>query len=465
MLTAYGAEVVVTPDRGRARQPRVVLRRVRPARARDPRRVQAQPVLEPERSALATTRPPAPRSGATPTAGSRTSSRASARAARSPAPAGTCGGVGRRRAHHRRRPRGLGVLGRHRPPVPRRGRRRGLLADRLRPRRAARDHRGLRRRVVRDDPPARARGGPPRRRVERHGRASRRSRPRATLGPDDVDRGAAARRRPRLPRQDLQRQVDARPTASRRARDGHTVADCSPRKADRTSPDSCTRTRTTPCARPIDIMTQYGVSQLPVLSAEPPVVHRRGRRRRSTRRPARRTSSPAGEADRRGRRAGRRPAAAHRRRRAGGRARVGARDGRRAARHRRRQTRRRLTRARPARLPLGLTGRHHASEAPHHDRARRRTLQHPRHPRRARSPTRPPAPSSRRLPHLHLRAGRHRRPAQRLRVLARRQPHPHRARGAARRPRGRRPRLLVRVRASPPRTRCCAPCSPPATTS
>ena len=56
---------------------------------------------------------------------------------------GTISGTGRylkeqrRRAGHRRRSGGLGLLRRHRPPVPRRGRRRGLLARHLRPRRSA----------------------------------------------------------------------------------------------------------------------------------------------------------------------------------------------------------------------------------------------------------------------------------------------------------------------------------------
>ena len=73
------------------------------------------------------------------------------------------------RARHRRRPRGLGVLRRRRAAVPGRGRRRGLLADRLRPDGAGRDHRRLRRRLLRDDAAARPRGGPAGRRLVRHG--------------------------------------------------------------------------------------------------------------------------------------------------------------------------------------------------------------------------------------------------------------------------------------------------------
>ena len=49
--------------------PALVLQRLGPARPRDPRRVQAEPVREPERAAAATTRRPGPRSGATPTVG------------------------------------------------------------------------------------------------------------------------------------------------------------------------------------------------------------------------------------------------------------------------------------------------------------------------------------------------------------------------------------------------------------
>ena len=135
VLTAYGAEVVVTPDRRRARQPRVVLRRLRPARPRDPRRVQARPVLEPQRPALAL-RDHRPRDLARhrrqghALRGRRRHGRHDHGHRAVPAR-----GVGRHGAHHRRRPRGLGLLRRHRPPLPRRGRRRGLLAERLRPRR------------------------------------------------------------------------------------------------------------------------------------------------------------------------------------------------------------------------------------------------------------------------------------------------------------------------------------------
>ena len=73
------------PDRGAARAPRLVLLRRRPAHARDAGRVPARPVLQPAPTRPSTSARPAPRSGARPRAGSRTSSPASAPAARSPA--------------------------------------------------------------------------------------------------------------------------------------------------------------------------------------------------------------------------------------------------------------------------------------------------------------------------------------------------------------------------------------------
>ena len=187
MLTAYGAEVVVTPDRRRARQPRVVLRRLRPARARDPGRVQARPVLEPERARSATTRPPVPRSGATPTARSRTSSPASAPAARSPAPAGTCA----RSSGDTVRiigadPEGSVYSGGTGRPYLVEGVGEDFWPAAYDPTVADEIIAVIRRRVVRDDPAARPRGGHARRRVERHGRRRRRSRPRATCRPDAV---------------------------------------------------------------------------------------------------------------------------------------------------------------------------------------------------------------------------------------------------------------------------------------
>ena len=54
--------------------------------------------------------------------------------------------------------------------------------------------------------------------------------------------------------------------------DERTVARPASRRRRASCPTSCTRTRPTPCATSIGIMTTYGVSQMPVLTAEPPVV-------------------------------------------------------------------------------------------------------------------------------------------------------------------------------------------------
>ena len=101
--------------------------------ARDRRRPGSPTSTRTRTTRSRTTWAPGRRSGSRPTAGSRTSSPASAPAARS-------AGTGRylkevsdgRVQVDRRRPGGLGVLRRHRPALPGRGRRRGLLAHHLR---------------------------------------------------------------------------------------------------------------------------------------------------------------------------------------------------------------------------------------------------------------------------------------------------------------------------------------------
>ena len=90
---------------------------------------------------------------------SPTSWPASAPAARSPASAATSRSR-TRTSHHRRRPRGLGLLRRHGPALPRRGHRRGLLAHHLRPVGRRRGHRRQRRRTRSPRP-----GGSPGRRA------------------------------------------------------------------------------------------------------------------------------------------------------------------------------------------------------------------------------------------------------------------------------------------------------------
>ena len=143
---------------------------------------------------------------------------------------GTISGVGSlpqgaepRRPGHRRRPGRLGLLRRHRPPLPRRGRRRGLLARDLRPRRRRPRHRGLRRRLLRLHPSPGPRGGACWS-AARRGMAAFAARQlahelAAEGRTDAVDRGAAARLRPRLPDQDLQRRL-ARPVRLRDRRAG-----------------------------------------------------------------------------------------------------------------------------------------------------------------------------------------------------------------------------------------------------
>ena len=89
VLKAYGAEVVVCPTAVAPEHPDSYYNVSDRLVTRDPRRVEAQPVLQPGEPGEPLPPAPAPRSGARPRAGSRTSSRASAPAARSPAPAAT----------------------------------------------------------------------------------------------------------------------------------------------------------------------------------------------------------------------------------------------------------------------------------------------------------------------------------------------------------------------------------------
>ena len=134
VLKAYGAEVVVTDDERRARRSALVLQRLRPAGARDPRRLQTRPVREPEWSAralrddrsrdLARHRRP----GHALRGGHR--HRGHDHRHR-PVPAGTVAGRG---ADHRRRPGGLDLLRWADPRLRGRRRRRGLLAGDVRSR-------------------------------------------------------------------------------------------------------------------------------------------------------------------------------------------------------------------------------------------------------------------------------------------------------------------------------------------
>ena len=82
LLKAYGAEVVVTPDRGAARPPRQLRDEGQADREGDARRDPGQPVLQPGQPRGALRHHRARRSGSRPRAGSPTSWRAPGPAAR-----------------------------------------------------------------------------------------------------------------------------------------------------------------------------------------------------------------------------------------------------------------------------------------------------------------------------------------------------------------------------------------------
>ncbi len=164
LLRAYGAEVVLAPTDVAARLAAVLLPRRRPADRRDPRRVPAQPVLQPGQPAgpLRLDRSRAVGADRRPdhAPGRRRRHRRDGHRHR-PLPARAQARPGR----GRRRPRGLDLLRRRgqRPPVPGRGRRRGLLAGDVRPDGGRPLGDGLRSRRVPDDAPARpgSRGSSP----------------------------------------------------------------------------------------------------------------------------------------------------------------------------------------------------------------------------------------------------------------------------------------------------------------
>ena len=89
--------------------------------------------------------------------------------------------------------------------------------------------------------------------------------------PDAVDRRAAARRRPRLPDQGVRRRLAGAVRLPRPARGARRSAACC---AARTAgcPTWCTPTRTRRSPRRCAILREYGVSQMPVVCAEPPVM-------------------------------------------------------------------------------------------------------------------------------------------------------------------------------------------------
>ena len=250
--------------------------------------------------------------------------------------------------------------------------------------------------------------------------------------------GAAARRRPRLPEQDLQRRLDGRLRLprGRRRRDRR-------RAAARPSPASTpTLVHTHPnetVRDAIDILREYGVSQLPVVRAEPPVTA--GEVVGSVDEKALLDALFAGKAT---------PG------RPGGEAHVA----------------RRCRSSAPARRSSAAVAALGAADAllVHVDGkpagvVTRQDVLGP--PRRARRPTvrlmsgfdtraihagqEPDPATGAVIPPLHLthhlQAGRRRRAARRLRVQPQRQPHPHRAAGGAGRPRAGHHGAGVRLRA------------------
>ncbi len=140
------------------------------------------------------------------------------------------------------------------------------------------DHRGLRRRLVRVHPAAGPRGGAAGRRLVRDGgvrreAAGRRAR-RHPRGRERRDRGAAARLRPRLPHQGLQRRLAG---AVRLRRRRHSPATCRRvgqvlRGKDGRLPDLVHTHPGETIAEAVQILQEYGVSQMPVVRAEPPIV-------------------------------------------------------------------------------------------------------------------------------------------------------------------------------------------------
>ncbi len=237
------------PDLCRPRQPRVVLLGERPAGARDSGRVQARPVLQPQRPAE-----PLRDDGSRDLARHRGQGHPLRRGSRHrrhdlgrrKVPQR---GVGRPGADHRRRPGGLASTPAE-PVVPTSSRASAKTSGRppTTPRVVDRHHRILRRRVLRPDPASRARGGTAGRRIERPrrvrraqacGRTSTRTPSSSCCSPT-----AAAATSARS-----STSSGCSPTDSRRSRMSARCSTSSARRA-ATCPTSCTRIRRTPCATP-----------------------------------------------------------------------------------------------------------------------------------------------------------------------------------------------------------------------
>ena len=133
-----------------------------------------------------------------------------------------------------------------------------------------RDHRGVRRRLVRDDPAARPRGGPARRRFVRHGGCRRaacgRERSARTTWSScccpTVVAGTCRRSSP----------TPGCPTTASCARPGQTTVGDVLRAKSGETPALVHAHPNETVREAIDILREYGVSQMPVVRAEPPVT-------------------------------------------------------------------------------------------------------------------------------------------------------------------------------------------------
>ena len=271
VLRAYGAEVVVCPTAVEPDHPDSYYSVSDRLVGRDRRRLEAQPVRQPAQPASRTTCRPAPSCGRRPTGGSRTSWRASAPAARSPAPGRYLKEVSDGRVQViGADPEGSVYSGGTGRPYLVEGVGEDFwpttydkdICDRIVAVSDA-DSFAMTRRLAREE--ALLVGGS-------CGMATVAAlRVAAELARGRGGRRAAARRRARLPRQDLQRRLDGGlrlPAARDRAPRSATC--CAARTAP--SPRSCTRTPTRPSPTPRHYLREFDVSQMPVVRAEPPVM-------------------------------------------------------------------------------------------------------------------------------------------------------------------------------------------------
>ena len=270
VLKAYGAEVVVCPTAVDPSDPRSYYS-VSDRLAREtPGRLEARPVLQPGEPAVALRDHRPGDLGADRRPDHHVRDRHGHRRhdqRHRPVPQG---GLRREGARRRRRPRGLGLLRRHRPALPGRGRRRGLLALHLRPRDRRRDHPRLRRRLLRHDPAARPRGGPAGRRLLRDGRRRGPARRAEKLTKDDV----VVVLLPDGGRGYLNKIFSDKWMADYgflESATGETVGELLHTKSGETPTLVHTHPNET-VREAIDILREYGVSQLPVVRAEPPVT-------------------------------------------------------------------------------------------------------------------------------------------------------------------------------------------------